>query len=57
MAHRGTVGYNWLGLAQSGEPQLAQGPSPPALAPALAPVSRVNYTQRDLALNLPAEQR
>lgn len=55
MAHCGTVGYNWLGLAQSGEPQLAQGPSPPAMAPALA--SRVNYTQRDLALNLPAEQR
>lgn len=57
MAPRGTAGYNWLGPAQSGEPQLAQGPSPPALAPALAPASGVNYTQRDLALNLLAEQR
>lgn len=60
MAHRAwRVGSNRLGTAQPGEPQPAAGtgPSPPALAPAPAPASGVDYTQRDLALNLPAEQR
>lgn len=54
MAHR--AWHRKVELAQCStdmEPQLARGPSPPALALA----SRVDYMQRDLALNLPAEQQ